>query len=50
VNTISITLKVSIGISIYPIDGSDAQLLIDKSDQAMYFMKQSGGNGSHLFS
>jgi diguanylate cyclase (GGDEF)-like protein len=50
VNTISITLKVSIGISIFPIDGSDAELLIDKSDQAMYFMKQSGGNGSHLFS
>jgi diguanylate cyclase (GGDEF)-like protein len=50
VNTISITLKVSIGISIYPIDGSDAELLIDKSDQAMYFMKQSGGNGSYLFS
>jgi diguanylate cyclase (GGDEF)-like protein len=50
VNTISITLKVSIGISIYPIDGNDADLLIDKSDQAMYSVKQSGGNASHFFS
>jgi len=50
VNTISITLKVSIGISIYPIDGTDADLLVDKSDQAMYRIKQAGGNSSHLFS
>jgi len=49
-NEISITLNVSIGISIYPIDGSDAELLIDKSDQAMYNFKQAGGNASYLFS
>ncbi len=49
-NEVSITLAVSIGISIYPTDGIDANLLMKEADQAMYIIKQAGGNACHLFS
>ena len=49
-NEISININVSIGISIYPLDGIDADILIDKSDQAMYNVKQTGSNACQLFS
>ena len=39
----------SIGISIYPTDGSDSDSLIVHADEAMYFSKQRGRNGFQFF-
>jgi diguanylate cyclase (GGDEF)-like protein len=41
-------LRASIGISIYPDDGEDMQLLIDQADAAMYRAKR-GGFGRFVF-
>lgn len=41
-------LKTSIGISIYPDDGEDADTLIDRADKAMYRAKKQG-QGSYVF-
>jgi diguanylate cyclase (GGDEF)-like protein len=38
-----IGLTASIGISIYPEDGEDAKILIDRADAAMYRAKKRGG-------
>ena len=45
------TLQVSgsVGVTIYPQDGADADLLLRHADQAMYLAKQSGKNRYHLF-
>ena len=38
----------SIGIGIYPLDGSDAQTLLKRADAAMYQAKEAGRNGRHF--
>ena len=43
-------LSVSIGISIYPDDGCDEQVLIKNADSAMYNAKRSGKNAYRFFS
>ncbi len=43
------TLGASIGISIYPQDGDDAETLVNKADAAMYCVKNSG-KGGYAFS
>jgi predicted signal transduction protein with EAL and GGDEF domain len=40
---------VSIGISLYPGDGEDAETLMKKADLAMYHAKETGRNGFRLF-
>jgi len=40
----------SIGISIYPADGSGSDALVAHADEAMYFAKQAGRNSFHFFS
>ncbi len=38
----------SIGISLYPLDGTDSKKLIAVADRAMYFVKENGGNSYHF--
>jgi diguanylate cyclase (GGDEF)-like protein len=40
----------SIGISVYPADGVNADALVAHADEAMYFAKQQGRNGFQFFS
>jgi diguanylate cyclase (GGDEF)-like protein len=40
----------SIGISVYPADGSDSDTLVAHADEAMYFAKQAGRNSFQFFS
>lgn len=44
INTFLIDLSVSIGISFYPQDASDADTLINNADVAMYYIKSRGKN------
>src|SRR5579859_3614195 len=39
----------SIGISVYPADGTDAEMLIKSADTAMYHAKESGRNNFQFF-
>jgi diguanylate cyclase (GGDEF)-like protein len=39
----------SVGISVYPADGTDADSLVAHADEAMYFAKQSGRNSFQFF-
>jgi diguanylate cyclase (GGDEF)-like protein/PAS domain S-box-containing protein len=41
----SCSIGVSIGISIYPLDGDDAGTLLNRADEAMYRVKKSGKGG-----
>jgi len=45
----SILISASIGVTLYPQDGSDCDTLLRHADQAMYAAKQSGRNRYHLF-
>ncbi|MEH6443163.1 MAG: EAL domain-containing protein [Oceanospirillaceae bacterium] len=47
-NTILKT-TVSIGVTLYPQDGADADQLMRHADQAMYIAKQDGKNRYHMF-
>jgi diguanylate cyclase (GGDEF)-like protein/PAS domain S-box-containing protein len=47
---IELTMGISIGISIYPLDGDDAETLLNKADTAMYKIKESGKGGFRFFS
>ena len=42
-------VSASMGVTIYPQDGSEPELLIRHADQAMYLAKQAGKNRYHLF-
>jgi EAL domain-containing protein (putative c-di-GMP-specific phosphodiesterase class I) len=46
---ICLQVSASIGATIYPKDGADADLLMRHADQAMYLAKQAGKNRYHLF-
>lgn len=45
----SFLLTASIGVSIFPNDGNDSDMLLRYADQAMYVAKQSGKNRYHLY-
>ncbi len=42
-------LTTSLGVTLYPFDDSDAEMLIRHADQAMYTAKENGKNQCHLF-
>ena len=42
-------VSVSIGIAIMPSDGNDFKDLYNKADKALYYVKQNGKCGYHLF-
>lgn len=46
----SVTLTSSIGIAVYPADGSDAQTLLQHADSAMYHAKRLGRDNRQLYS
>lgn len=49
INDITLHASASIGVTIYPQDGVDADQLVRHADQAMYIAKQSGKNRYHIF-
>ncbi len=44
-----VEVHASIGVTLYPEDDADADILLRHADQAMYLAKDSGKNGYHLF-
>lgn len=48
-NSHTISVSVSVGISIFPLDGETSQDLTRKADIAMYNVKKQGGNDFQLF-
>ncbi len=44
------SIGASIGIAVYPLDGDDIEVLLNKADHAMYRVKESGKSGCLLFS
>ncbi len=49
IDGIDLHISASIGISIYPDDGQDAETLLRNADTAMYFAKQNGRNRYQFF-
>jgi diguanylate cyclase (GGDEF)-like protein/PAS domain S-box-containing protein len=49
VDKTSMNINVSLGLSLYPYDGGDADILINNSQAAMYKVKESGGGSYSLF-
>jgi len=49
VNNTELKVSASIGVTIYPQDSADADVLMRHADQAMYVAKQEGKNRYHLF-
>lgn len=49
INGVELQVSASVGVTFYPPDNVDADLLIRHADQAMYIAKQEGKNRYHLF-
>ena len=47
--SVELQVSASVGVTIFPQDGADADVLLRHADQAMYVAKQSGKNRYHLF-
>ncbi|GAB6041872.1 EAL domain-containing protein [Endothiovibrio diazotrophicus] len=45
----SISLSASVGVTLFPLDSADPEILLRHADQAMYRAKQEGKNRFHLF-
>ncbi|HAT31052.1 MAG TPA: GGDEF domain-containing protein, partial [Janthinobacterium sp.] len=49
IGPLALQVSASMGVTLYPQDGVDADLLLRHADQAMYLAKQAGKNRYHLF-
>jgi diguanylate cyclase (GGDEF)-like protein/PAS domain S-box-containing protein len=49
ISDLILTVSASIGVTLYPQDNADADLLMRHADQAMYMAKELGKNRYHLF-
>lgn len=49
INSKFVSVSASIGVSIYPLDDENPDMLLRHADQAMYTAKQSGKNRFHIF-
>ena len=49
IDGIVLNVSASVGVTFYPQDNVDADLLMRHADQAMYIAKESGRNRYHLF-
>lgn len=49
INNKEIFISLSIGVSIYPIDGREVGMLLKRADMAMYFAKTNGKNRYEFF-
>jgi diguanylate cyclase (GGDEF)-like protein/PAS domain S-box-containing protein len=49
-NGVDLSLSVSIGIALFPVDGPDIDVLFKHADVAMYHAKEGGRNGFRFFS
>ncbi|MFT5706500.1 MAG: diguanylate cyclase (GGDEF)-like protein, partial [Oceanospirillaceae bacterium] len=49
IDNVVLKTTVSIGVTLYPQDGADADQLMRHADQAMYIAKQDGKNRYHMF-
>ncbi len=49
VHNVVLQVSASIGVTLYPQDGADAEQLMRHADQAMYFAKQAGKNRYYMF-
>jgi diguanylate cyclase (GGDEF)-like protein/PAS domain S-box-containing protein len=45
----SVAVSASVGVTIYPADEADADVLLRHADQAMYLAKETGKNSYHFF-
>ena len=50
IGELELTISVSIGISLYPLDGDDVETLMKKADDAMYRVKKNAKGGFRFFS
>jgi len=50
IRELELNISVSIGITLYPLDGDDVETLMKKADDAMYKVKKSGKGGFRFFS
>ncbi|MBS1189469.1 MAG: diguanylate cyclase [Rhodocyclaceae bacterium] len=49
IDGMAVELSASIGLTLFPSDGADPDVLLRHADQAMYIAKQAGRNRYHLF-
>jgi diguanylate cyclase (GGDEF)-like protein/PAS domain S-box-containing protein len=49
VGNLSLAVSASIGISLYPDDGAEIDMLIQHADAAMYYVKERGRNGFEFY-
>jgi diguanylate cyclase (GGDEF)-like protein len=48
INDTMLKISASIGISIFPFDGTNEEALLHNSDSCMYYVKENGGNNYHF--
>jgi diguanylate cyclase (GGDEF)-like protein/PAS domain S-box-containing protein len=49
IEDVDLEVKASVGLTLYPEDDADADILLRHADQAMYWAKEEGKNCYHLF-